>query len=215
RDEVAGLSHSRFPVAGQTNDDILGFVHIRDILGPGAQLDGLVAQIARPVISLPQSAKVLKALTELRAAKAQLAIVQDEYGGTAGIVTIEDLVEELIGDITDEFDTENSERMLSDTAVDIDGLTTLEEFEERFGYTIPEGPYDTVAGFVMAQLGHLPQVGDQVEVVLEGESPAAFELAVTELDGKRAARVRCTRLAGVGEDEDTDADADGPGADTP
>jgi len=110
--------------------------------------------------------------------------VVDEYGGTAGIVTLEDLVEELIGDIQDEYDEgEAGPRQLQGGQLEVDGLLNLDEFAEQTGLGLPEGPYETVAGYVLASLGELPRVGDEVEV--DGR-----RLTVTELDGRRIARVR-------------------------
>ncbi|WP_415111655.1 hemolysin family protein, partial [Micropruina sp.] len=197
-----GHPHSRYPVIGEDVDDVLGFVHVRDLfdLDPAAR-NAPVSQLVRPVVSLPHTMKMLRALSEMRAANAHLVIVRDEYGGTAGIVTMEDLVEELVGDISDEFDgpAEDSD---SPSGADVDGLETLEEFGEDHGYVLPEGPYDTVAGFVMAHLGHLPELGDVIEVTLDpvGASeagPERFEFTVSELDGRRAARLRLRRLGTV------------------
>ena len=101
----------------------------------------------------------------------------DEYGGTAGIVTLEDLVEELVGDIRDEYDTE-----ASGPRTDVDGLLNLEDFADETGVELPDGPYETVAGFVVSELGELPTVGARVEV-------DGHVLTVTELDGRRVARI--------------------------
>ena len=198
--EVQGAAHSRYPVIGEDLDDVIGFVHIRDLadLDPSAR-NAPVSQLVRPVMSLPETVKILRALTEMRHGKQHLVIVRDEYGGTAGIVTIEDLVEELIGDITDEFDPEQSPATPNhDASIDLDGLVTLEDFCQQIGFRLPEGPYDTLAGFVMAQLGNLPALDDACTVTLEADieqqPPATFELRVTELDGRRAARLRLTRL---------------------
>lgn len=201
--EVQGGSYSRYPVVGEDVDDVLGFVHVRDLadLDPGSR-NAPVRQLVRPILSLPQSMRILRALTEMRQGRHHVAIVSDEYGGTAGIVTIEDLIEEIIGDITDEFDEEPT---VDATDTDIDGLVTLEDFASEYGYVLPEGPYDTVAGFVMATLGSLPQVGSQCTVTLaavaENRPAAKFELRVTELDGRRAARLRLTKLGGGAEAE--------------
>jgi putative hemolysin len=140
--------------------------------------------------------KILHALTEMRRSHSHLAIVRDEYGGTAGIVTIEDLVEELIGEIQDEYDVDRASIVRTSGAVDVDGLLTLEEFADRTGYELPEGPYDTVAGYWVAQRGELPELGDVVSVTLErvtGGDPSPFNMSVTELDGRRAARITVRR----------------------
>jgi putative hemolysin len=120
-----------------------------------------------------------------------LAIVADEYGGTAGIVTLEDLVEELIGDIKDEYDVDEAETtVLRGGDVEVDGLLNLDDFEDETGIELPEGPYETVAGFLMARLGRLPQVGDWVD----------FEerrITVREVDGRRVGRVLVTAVPPV------------------
>lgn len=194
---VQGAPHSRYPVTGASADEVIGFLHVRDLMGLDVVTRATpVAQLARPIVSLPESVRVLRALTFLRSNAAHLAVVSDEYGGTAGIVTLEDLVEELIGDITDEYDIVEDPH-----GNDVDGLMTLEDFAERFGYELPEGPYDTVAGFVMARLGHLPNLGDSVSAVLPGTGeepgePVSWRLTVTELDGRRAARVSLARVLG-------------------
>jgi magnesium and cobalt exporter, CNNM family len=184
---VAGVPHSRLPVYQDTYDNVIGFVHVRDLLGPGVAKDSVpVRQIARPVKYLPISKTVLSSLSEMRRERAHLAIVVDEYGGTAGIVTLEDLVEELIGDITDEYDLEqNLATRLPAGDVEVDGLLNLDEFAEQTGLELPEGPYETAAGYVLAALGALPSVGDTVPV-------AGRTITVTELDGRRIARLRVT-----------------------
>jgi magnesium and cobalt exporter, CNNM family len=182
---AASAPHSRFPVYQESYDDVIGFVHVRDLLNPGlANKEMLVGEVVRPVERLPISKRVLPALSEMRRNRSHLAIVVDEYGGTAGIVTLEDLVEELIGDIQDEYDTEEgSPRRLLGGQVEVDGLLNLDEFAEQTGVSLPEGPYETVAGYVLAALGRLPAVGDTVE--LNGH-----RLTVTEMDARRIARVQ-------------------------
>ena len=123
------------------------------------------------------------------AEKAHLAIVMDEYGGTAGIVTLEDLVEELIGEIHDEYDVdEEQSRQLRGGELEVDGLLNLDDFAEQTGIDLPEGPYETVAGYLLAALGHLPGEGESVEV-------SGRKLTVTQLDGRRIARVRVSGAA--------------------
>jgi putative hemolysin len=182
---AADARHSRFPVYQESYDDVIGFVHARDLLDPReTQAGRRVGEIIRPVKLLPTSKTVLSALSEMRRDRAHLAIVVDEYGGTAGIVTLEDLVEELIGDIQDEYDAdEGRPRQLHGGQVEVDGLLNLDEFAEQTGIELPEGPYETVAGYLLAALGHLPGDGESAEV-------AGRRLTVTQLDGRRIARVR-------------------------
>ncbi len=202
--EVQEGAHSRYPVIGENVDDVLGFLHVRDLfdLDPAAR-NAPISQLVRPIRTLPGTMRILRALSEMQGSNSHLVIVSDEYGGTAGIVTIEDLVEELIGDITDEFDLVSTDEPINTpTEAVVDGLMTLEEFEQSTGCPLPEGPYDTVAGFLMAQLGHLPQLGDRVLVDLPNRDGEAadrrIELAVIELDGRRAARLRLQHLGAAG-----------------
>jgi magnesium and cobalt exporter, CNNM family len=181
---VAGVPHSRLPVFQDSYDNVIGFVHVRDLLGPGVTNRSVpVGRVSRPVKFLPISKTVLSSLSEMRRERAHLAIVVDDYGGTAGIVTLEDLVEELIGDIRDEYDTEQDHATtLRGGEVEVDGLLNLDEFAEQTGITLPEGPYETAAGYVLAALGDLPSPGDSVQV--DGHT-----ITVTELDGRRIARL--------------------------
>lgn len=224
-------SRSRYPVRGESTDDIIGFVHIRDLLDPRLSTAAVpVRTLARPVISLPDTVRVLRALTEMRRQSSHLAIVVDEYGGTAGIVTLEDLVEELVGDITDEYDEPEIDRG-PDHDHEIDGLLTLDDFAERTGVELPEGHYDTVAGFFVARLGRIPELDDSIDIVLPDERHPGdhgddgdrtvirtrLEMRVIELDGRRAARfwVRATPYTGTDAAPSTEpADAD-PGTDAP
>ncbi|HET9560649.1 MAG TPA: hemolysin family protein [Propionibacteriaceae bacterium] len=191
--ELIKAPHSRYPVIGDSADDIVGFVHVRDLLDPDVSSRTTpVAELARPVLSMPDTVRVLRALSDMRRSASHLAIVLDEYGGTAGIVTMEDLVEELVGDITDEYDLIAEEWVGVSGDLVVDGLTTLDDFAEKTGLVLPEGPYDTLAGFFMARLGQLPTVGDAISLELAStdrgdEELAQVELRVSELDGRRAA----------------------------
>jgi putative hemolysin len=182
---VSTASHTRFPVYQQSYDDVIGFVHSRDLLGPDSGSSSRrVGEVCRPVKFVPTSKTVLSALSEMRRENAHLAIVLDEYGGTAGIVTLEDLVEELIGEIRDEYDVDEGQpRHLRGGELEVDGLLNLDEFAEQTGIELPEGPYETVAGYMLAALGHLPGEGESVLV-------SGRKLTVTKLDGRRIARVR-------------------------
>jgi putative hemolysin len=189
---VAESNWSRYPVVGRSEDDVVGFVHVRDLLLPNhpAGRAATVGDLAREIKQLPGTAGVLTALSEMRRENAHFAIVVDEYGGTDGIVTLEDLIEEVIGEIYDEYDEEVAGR--SDEPAggphEVDGLLNLDDFAETTGLHLPEGPYETVAGYVLAHLGRLPVVGDTVTV--EGR-----ELAVLELDGRRIARLSVSGAA--------------------
>jgi putative hemolysin len=186
---AAAMPHSRFPVYRDSYDDIVGFVHVRDLLDP--VLTGRIEPISelvpiRPVKLLPATKRVLPTLTEMRDDGQHLAIVVDEYGGTAGIVTMEDLVEQLTGDIRDEYDADGQAVRLVAGEIEIDGLVSLDEFAAETGIRLEAGPYETLGGFVMAALGHLPETGERVE-------SAAYALIVTEMDGRRVSRVRVIR----------------------
>ncbi|WP_433251909.1 CNNM domain-containing protein [Streptosporangium sp. CA-135522] len=211
---AAAMPHSRFPVYRDSYDDVVGFIHIRDLLDP--VLTGSIEPISellpiRPVKLLPASKRVLATLSEMRDEGHHLAIVVDEYGGTAGIVTLEDLVEELIGDIRDEHDIEDEQVVLPAGEVELDGLTNLDEVATETGIRLADGPYETLGGFVMAALGHLPALGERVEI-------PGFEMSVTDMDGRRVSRVRIKRRnppPAVPEDADpaTPEDADSTASD--
>ena len=194
---VADRPHSRYPVIRDSADDVIGFVHIRDILAPGlAERSIRVGELARQAAAFPGTNGVLSTLTRMRRTGLHLAIVVDEYGGTAGIVTMEDLVEELIGDIKDEYDEVQRPAATRTFGVTVvDGLMNLEDFAQECGVELPDGPYETVAGFVVARLGRLPVLGDLVH---EGGQ----RIEVTEMDGRRIARVKVTpQPAGQSEGE--------------
>jgi len=180
-DVVTSAPHSRYPVIRDSADDVIGFVHVRDLLTWDDDRQAMpIGALARAVPFFPGTKTVIPALTEMRRRSQHLAIVVDEYGGTAGIVTLEDLVEELVGDIRDEYDAAPSTSA-------VDGLLNLEDFADYTGLELPEGPYETVAGFVMSRLGTLPGVGATVDV-------NGHRLTVVELDGRRVARLAITPL---------------------
>src|SRR3954466_4621496 len=154
-----------------------------------------VGDIAREVLMLPATKRVLPSLSEMRGSGDHLAVVVDEYGGTAGIVTLEDLIEELIGEIRDEYDVDDDEaKKLRGGDVEVDGLLNLDDFAEATGHELPDGPYETVAGCLMSTLGRLPRGG----AAREGHS---VRLKVTKMDGRRVARVRVTVLDAAEDDD--------------
>jgi putative hemolysin len=181
--DVLDKPHSRYPVIGRTVDDVVGVVHVRDLLTTALIADGAsrtVGNLARPVPLLPGSKPVLAALTEMRANRTHLAVVVDEYGGTDGIVTMEDILEELVGDIEDEYDPATA---AGADSTEFDGLLHREELADAVGIVLPEGPYETLAGFVQAELGRVASVGDALEA-------HGHRFTVVEMDGRRIARVR-------------------------
>ncbi|MDP9890326.1 hemolysin family protein [Pseudarthrobacter enclensis] len=185
--------YSRFPVIGRSPDDVLGFVHIRDLM-PRDELQDQqpVGSIARDIMPLPGTNRVLPSLSRMRKANQHIALVVDEYGGTDGVVTLEDLVEELVGEIYDEYDTgaEHEDRVTTaNGSIVVDGGLILQEFRAASGIALPEGHYETVAGFMMDRLGRLPSAGDKVQV-------PGYLLTVLSMDRLRIARIRVTPVGG-------------------
>jgi len=179
--------HSRFPVIDGDQDDVLGFVHVRDLtLLPAVDPCLRLRELTREVKRLPASKRVLAALSEMRREGHHLAVVMDEYGGTAGIVTLEDLIEELVGEIHDEYDAAPEPHLAGVAPAEVDGRLNLADFAEVTGFVLPAGPYETLGGFLMCRLGRLPAVGD--EILHDG-----WRLVVSALDGRRVARGGLTR----------------------
>ena len=185
--EALHQPHSRYPVIRGSADDVIGFVHVRDLLDPDmANRSVRVGELARDALVLPWTRPILAALADMRREGSHLAIVADEYGGTGGIVTMEDLVEELVGDIKDEYDVDESETTRHRGGdIEVDGLLNLDDFEDETGIELPEGPYETVAGFLMARLGRLAVVGDSVDF-------EEHRIVVREVDNRRIGRVLVT-----------------------
>lgn len=183
---------SRFPVHGSDLDDVRGAVHVKQAFAvPAAQrTDTRVGSLTRSVPTVPTSLDGDALLDRLRSQGLQVAVVVDEYGGTAGIVTLEDLVEEIVGDVRDEHDRMEvaQVRPLDKATWMISGLLRDDELAEATGFTMPEGDYETVAGLVLDRLGRIPDVGDEVE--LDG-----WWLTVMRMDRHRVADLR---LAGSG-----------------
>ncbi|MBU6263692.1 MAG: hemolysin family protein [Actinomycetales bacterium] len=185
------MAHSRYPVVRGSSDEVIGFIHVRDLLdSSNANPNSKIQDLVRPIMYLPGTKGVLPSLTEMRSQRQHLAIVLDEYGGTDGIVTLENLVECLIGDIQDEYDQDeneiNTESRTGD--IEIDGLTSLEDLESETGITLPDGPYQTVSGFVMHFLGRMPREHDVVNI-------NGIRLVVISLEGHRVGQLLISRIA--------------------
>jgi putative hemolysin len=182
-------AHSRYPVVRGSSDEVIGFIHVRDLLDTSlANSNAKIQELARNIMYLPGTKAILPALTEMRKQRQHLAIVLDEYGGTDGIITLEDLVETLIGDIRDEYDSDELEISEESHTGDfeIDGLISLEDLREESGVELPEGPYETAGGFVMHYLGRIPVEQDIVGV-------NGVRITVLSMEGKRAGRLLISR----------------------
>lgn len=184
-------AHSRFPVVRGSSDEVIGFIHVRDLLDTTSSKknqDKTIIELIRKIMFLPGTKGVLPALSEMRAQRQQIAIVLDEYGGTDGIVTLEDLVETLIGDIHDEYDSHDVEVSSPNTGeFKIDALISLEDLQEETGIEIPEGPYETLSGFVMHELGRIPSINDEIAI------PGAV-IKVISMEGKRVGTLQLKRI---------------------
>jgi CBS domain containing-hemolysin-like protein len=188
-ERAADGRYSRLPVYEGDLDHVVGVVHAKDVLramrralGPGEPFD--IRALVREVPVVPESMPLDALMAEMRSRKTHVAVVVDEFGGTAGLVTLEDLLEEIVGDVQDEFDpTREPIETLGDGTVVIDGLLGVEEADERFSLGIEEPFYDTLGGYVFGQLGRAPAVGDEVSL-RDGR-----QLRVAEVDGRRVARV--------------------------
>ncbi|MFD0741322.1 hemolysin family protein [Phytohabitans flavus] len=185
--------HTRFPVYEDTLDLVTGVAGVPDALGvpPARRSTTTVAAVAREPVYVPESLDLDGVLAALRAADADLAIVVDEYGGTDGVVSVEDLAEELVGEIADEFDPDAVDHAGpveltvpgGERTFQVDGLLRGDEVAEQIGFRLPEGPYETLAGFLMARLGHIPVAG---ETVVE----KGWEFTIVEVDRHRIEQVR-------------------------
>ncbi|HEV3463042.1 MAG TPA: hemolysin family protein, partial [Actinomycetota bacterium] len=176
-------THGRAPVYRGDLDEVLGLVTLQDLVGA----EGVVADCVRPVLALPESLGVLEALRRLQAARGQLAIVINEYGGTEGIITVEDLLEELVGEIYDEFDPDfRRVQYRPDGSVVLPGAFPVHDLPD-LGISLPEGDYATVAGLILERLGRIPAEGDTVEV-------DRWRLEVLAMDRNAITRVRLLPL---------------------
>lgn len=180
--------HSRFPVIGESHDDVLGVVHLRRAVAVPYERRAEVpaAALMDEVPRVPETVPLGPLLVELRE-NLQMAVVVDEYGGTSGVVTLEDVVEEIVGEVADEHDPrELGARRVGGDTWTVPGLLRPDELREQTGLQVPEDPaYETLGGLVMARLGRIPAVGDEVEV-------PGVVLRVEAMDGRRVERLRVT-----------------------
>ncbi|MCX5658532.1 MAG: hemolysin family protein [Planctomycetota bacterium] len=193
KDGILRDGHSRIPVYDRTIDNIVGILFAKDLikfLGPGEAFD--LRSVLREPLMVPETKPVRELLTEFKTRKVHMAIVLDEYGGTAGLVTIEDIIEELVGEIADEYDTAHDEPNITrvdEKTLDVDARVRFTDLAEELGLTLPEElDYDTVGGFVFSTLGHIPTAGEQFE-------HESLRFTVTDAGRTRVNRVRVEKLS--------------------
>jgi magnesium and cobalt transporter len=182
--------HSRFPVHGEDRDEVLGILLAKDLLravAEGRQPETL-RELLRPAVLIPESKRLNVLLKEFRLTRNHMAIVVDEYGGVAGLVTIEDLLEQIVGDIGDEYDDEPGEALIeaqADGRYVVDALTPIGEFNKRFGAGFDDSEYDTLGGMLTAAIGHLPETGEEVSI-------DRFDFRIARADGRRVHALHMT-----------------------
>lgn len=180
---------TRYPVVDGDKDHVVGSLHIKDLLTgvlQGEKKD--IQALMRPILSVPETISISRLLTMLQKQRGQMAIIIDEYGGTAGLVTLEDIMEEIVGDIQDEFDNERPEVERKDGILSLDGRMLLEEVSDYLDIELTSNEVDTLAGWIYTQIDHTPKVGD---LIREGN----WQFMVEEVDHYRITRVQVTRLA--------------------
>ena len=187
--------YSRIPACGEGIDDVVGIVHAKDLMR--AERDGheerTVSELARPAHFVPETKRVSELLREMQVDRFHMAIVVDEYGGTAGLVTLEDIIEELLGEIVDEFDVEDPMiEPLPGGDVRVNARMALDEVNDLIHAQLPEGDWDTIGGLLLSELGHVPTEGEHVEV-------AGWQLTAQRVQGRRIGRVRLHRVTAVDE----------------
>ena len=190
-DTVIESGHSRFPVHGEDKDEILGILLAKDLLrrGQDGALD--LRALLRRAVMIPESMRLNVLLAEFRRSRNHMAVVVDEYGGVAGLVTIEDVLEEIVGEIDDEHDDAVPPKLIvaqPDGNWLVDALTPIEDFNEEFGTVFPDEEYDTVGGLVTAEIGHLPDPGETATL-----GDYAFD--VTRADDRRVLQFRVRKVA--------------------
>ena len=191
RTRASETGHSRFPVRGETEDELLGTAHVKDLLGLDRERHGevMVTEVMAAPLVVPESESLRRLLTDLRREQRTFAVVIDEYGGTAGIITVEDVLEELVGEIEDEFDREGMlVRRLGAGRHVIRASLRMDRLKDLVGLELPEGEYETVAGYVLDQLGRIPDGGEVV-------AHDGWELTVTGVEGVRITEIVVQRLA--------------------
>lgn len=197
---------SRIPLYDEDIDNIVGIVYIKDLLkyvGKEVKVKGTLKNIMREPYFVPETKACGELFKEMRLQRIQMAVVVDEYGGTAGIVTLEDIVEAVMGDIQDEYDEEEEEiSKIDENTFTVEGTIDIEEIDELIGKELPEGDYETLAGFIMDELQCIPKNGEMNEVVFEN-----VKFTVLEVEDRRIEKIK-VEITPVEPEEDEDEDDD-------
>ena len=192
RETLRSERYSRYPVYKESLDDVVGVFLAKDYMFYDGDTPFSLAGVVREALFVPDSRPAERVIDDLRKTRAHMAVVLDEYGGTAGLITMEDLVEEVVGEIADEYDLATRSAMMSDGVLELAGAMSLIDVRSDHNIPIPEGSWSTLGGYVFSRLGRLPRVGDRVKF-------PGGELEVVAMDGRRVAAVRVHRApAGAG-----------------
>jgi len=189
---VVDSAHSRYPVVGENRDEVIGILLAKDLLPYfqlGTQDKFNLREIMRPAAFIPESKRLNVLLKEFRASRNHIAIVVDEYGGVAGMVTIEDVIEQIVGEIEDEHDYEDDIYIMehNETQATVKAITPVEEFNEHFGSNFSDEEFDTIGGLIMSSLGHLPKRGERVQL-------GGFQFKILRADGRRVYLIQVKHL---------------------
>jgi CBS domain containing-hemolysin-like protein len=215
---AADTGFSRFPVVAGDLDETIGIVHVKQVFAVDAadRSDTPVTAVAQPVTVVPSTLDGDALMAQIRANGLQTALIVDEYGGTAGMVTMEDLIEEIVGDVRDEHDDATPDVVAAAGGWRVSGLLRIDEVASATGYRAPEGAYETIGGLVLQELGHIPQAGESVELAVfdpddSSDNPARWRATVIAMDGRRIDVLELAKLDRRGGDPDADAGHPGHG----
>jgi putative hemolysin len=189
---VSEFGYSRYPVIEDTVDTVIGILYIKDILVAMAsgdvQREAAIQQFIRPAYFIPENKRVSELLSEMQRERFQLAIVIDEFGGTSGLVTLEDLIEEIVGSIHDELETEEKEvQIVDEKNFVVSGQSALDEVNELLGTSLQSKDFNTLGGFVFGLFGRMPKVGEQLKY-------KNLKLEILELEGRKISKIKMTKL---------------------
>ncbi len=189
---IIDSTHSRFPVVSSSKDEVIGILHAKELLKFALQPHSrstLIKELVRPATFVPESKRLDKLLQEIRINRTHMVMVVDEYGGIAGVVTMEDVLEQIVGDINDEYDlaSETNIKKIDDELFNIRALTPIEEFNHYFKVNFSDEDFDTIGGLVMHEFGHFPQLGESTKI-------APFEFEVLRVEARRIELLQVRKL---------------------